>query len=180
MSKLLFEDTFENFEVNMYNRNAYLTAMDFVKEEMKKGMMLGIFGLEGTGKTRLLRAIANFYAMENPAEEVVYITGEELRQELNTAIRRKDIFIFALKKRFRKTRVVCLDEVQVLLQDDEVRDWYLHWFHHCKRRNKRMIYTHDCDERMYCAFQKMAEWGMPGVMVGIPKPGQDRSIREVE
>ena len=58
--------TFDNYEVNMYNRNAYIVAKEFVGKEMKKGMMLGIFGLEGVGKTKLLQAIDNYYKEIEP------------------------------------------------------------------------------------------------------------------
>lgn len=148
MSKLLFEETFDNYRVDMYNRNAYLAAKDFVEKKMVKGMIFGVFGLEGVGKTRLLRAMANYFTMKNSLEEVMYVVGMDLVEELRLAKKRRDIFLLSLKWKYRNAKVICLDGVQVLLTDEEVHDWYMHWFHYCKRKCKRMIYTYDCDEKL--------------------------------
>ena len=46
-----------------------------------------------------------------------------------------------------------------------------------------MIYTYDCDEKLYCAFVKLADLNPLATLVGILKPGQNRNldvIREVE
>ena len=51
--------TFDNFEVDIYNRNAYQASKDFIEKRMERGMMLCIVGLEGTVETKLLQAIAN-------------------------------------------------------------------------------------------------------------------------
>ena len=67
------EYTFDNYEVNMYNRNAYETAKEFIKKKMEKGMMLGIYGLEGVGKTKQLQVIAYYYKEINP-ETVFFIS----------------------------------------------------------------------------------------------------------
>lgn len=183
MSELLFEDTFENYEVNMYNRSAYLAAKDFVEMKMVRGMMFGIFGLEGVGKTRLLRAMANYFAREYSRDEVVFVEAEKLAEELRVAKKSWDIFLLSLKWKYRKAKVICLDGVQELIMDEELCDWFMHWFHHCKRRCKRMMYTHDCDEKLYCAFVKLSDLDPRAIAVGIPKPGQNRNldvIREVE
>ena len=183
MGTLLFEETFENYRVDMYNRSAYLAAKDFVEMKMVKGMMFGVFGLKGVGKTRLLRAMANYFAMKYSTGEVVFVEAKELLEELRTAKKRMDIFLLALKWKYRNAKVICLDGIQILLTDEELCDWYMHWFHHCKRKCKRMIYTHDCDEKLYCAFVKLADLDPRAISVGIPKPGQNRNlnvIREVE
>ena len=174
--------TFENYEVNMYNRNAYETAKEFVKKKMKKGMMLGIYGLEGVGKTRLLQAIANYYKDIEP-ETVFYISKEELKDEIEKVIKRKDIFLISVKKKVKKAEVVCIDEIREFLIDDRLKPWYMTWFYYCKRKKKRIIYTHDCDERMYATIGALASLNPMVTVVGIPKEGQNRNldiIREVE
>ena len=183
MGTLMFEETLENYQVDMYNRGAYLAAKDFVEMRMVKGMTFGVFGLEGVGKTRLLRAMANYFAMEHSPNEVVFVEAMELAEELRAAQRHGDIFQLALKWKYRKAKVICLDGIQVLLTDEELQDWYVYWFHHCKRKCKRLMYTHDCDEKLYCAFMKLADLDPRVTWVGIPKPGQNRNldvIREVE
>lgn len=167
--------TFDNYVVNMYNRNAYETAKEFIKMKMEKGMMLGIFGLEGTGKTKLLQAIANYYEELNP-ESTFYISKEELKQEIEKAIKRKDILLLSLKKKVKNTEVVCIDEIREFLIDDRLKPWYMTWFCYCKKRKKRLIYTHDCDERMYSTIGALASLDSRVTMIGIPKPGQNRNI----
>ena len=171
--------TFDNFEVDIYNRNAYQTSKDFIEKRMERGMMLCIFGLEGTGKTKLLQAIANHYMDVNPAT-IMYVTGHELYQELEKARRKKDIFILALKRQFRKAEVICIENVRELLSDEEIQPWFMDWFHYCKRHRKRMIYTHECDEKLYCAIQELSTLDERATTVGIPKAGQNRTLEVVK
>lgn len=173
------ESTFENFEVDLYNQNAYNTAKEFIDKPMRKGMMLAIFGLEGTGKTRLLKAIVNHYEKKNP-ETVVFISGKELFQELEDAIKRKDFLILALKRKVKKAEVVCIDGVSELLTDEKIKPWFMRWFHHCKQKCKRIIYTHDCEERLYCAIQELSVLDERATFVGIPKTGQNRNLEVVK
>lgn len=176
------EYTFENYEVNMYNCNAYETAKEFVKKKMEKGMMLGIYGLEGVGKTRLLQVIANYYKDINP-ENVFYISKDELKEEIEKVIKRKDIFLISLKKKVKKAEVVCIDEIREFLIDDRLKPWYMTWFDYCKRKGKRIIYTHDCSEKMYPAIGALGSLDSKVTLVGIVKAGQNRNldiIREIE
>lgn len=171
--------TFSNFEVDIYNQNAYQATKKFIEKRMERGMMLCIFGLEGTGKTKLLQAVANHYMDLNP-ETIMYVTGDELYQELEKARRKKDIFLLALKRQFRKAEVICIENVSELLGDEEIQPRFLNWFHHCKWHRKRIIYTHECDEELYCAIQRLADLDERATTVGIPKAGQNRTLEVIK
>lgn len=144
--------------------------------------MLGIFGLEGVGKTKLLQAVANYYKEINP-ETILYITKDDLQRELEKAIKKKDVFLISLKRRVKSAEVVCIDEVSNFIIDGKLKDYFLTWFYYCKSHRKRLIYTQDCSEKMYCVMQMLGTLEPHATLVGIPKEGQNRNldvVREIE
>ncbi|MGB9824333.1 MAG: DnaA ATPase domain-containing protein [Candidatus Hydrothermia bacterium] len=67
------DKTFENFVVGETNKHAYLLCADIAKTRGVGEKRLFIWGPEGTGKTHLLQAIAN-YLLENEAlRRFIYI-----------------------------------------------------------------------------------------------------------
>jgi len=174
-----FENTFANYSIDMYNRNAYQAAQDFSDKKMKKGTVLAIFGLPGTGKTTLLKAVANHYEKQD-ASTIRYLTEAELKEELKLAKSRKDIFMLTPKRKLWGIETVCLDEVDKLISDDEIQSGFIRWLNYCKRHSKRIIYTYDCDEKMYCAFQELSKLDPKTIAVGIPKPGQNRNMEVIK
>ncbi len=67
------DKTFENFVVGESNKHAFLLCSDIAKTRGVGEKKLFIFGPEGTGKTHLLQAIAN-YILENEAlRRFIYI-----------------------------------------------------------------------------------------------------------
>lgn len=101
-------------------------------------------------------------------------------QELEKARRKKDIFAFALKRQFRKAEVICIENVRELLVDEKIEPWFMDWFHYCKRKRKRMIYTHECDEKLYCTIQELSNLDERFISVGIPKAGQNRTLEVIK
>lgn len=172
------DSSFENYKVNIYNQYAFEVTKEFVKKKMQKGMMLGIFGLKGVGKTKLLQAVVNYYKEVSP-ETLVYITADELQCEIEKMIKKKDIFLISLKQKVKKAEVVCLDEISRFLVDDRLKPWYMEWFYYCERRKKRIIYTYDCSEMMYSAIQTLGNLKPQAIMVGIPKAGQNRNLETI-
>ena len=64
-----------------------------------------------------------------------------------------------------------------------VKDYFLSWFYYCKSHRKRLIYTQDCNEKMYYVMQTIGGLEPYATLVGIPKEGQNRNldvIREFE
>ena len=120
--------------------------------------------------------------MVNP-ETIVYISKEELHQEIEKAIKKKDIFLISLKRKVKNAAVVCIDEVSEFLKDEKLEVYFISWFYYCKSHRKRLIYTQDCNEKMYCVMQTIGGLEPYATLVGIPKEGQNRNldvIREFE
>ena len=76
--------------------------------------------------------------------------------------------------------MVCIDEIKEFLIDDRLKPWYMAWFYYCKRRKKRLIYTHDCSEQMYNTIGTLASLSPCVTVVGIPKPEQNRNIEVIK
>lgn len=67
--------------------------------EKKQGELLGIFGLPGTGKTRLrlLHAVTNFWIKDRPEERVAFYPKGALTEKLEKALE-NDRFLFKEKE----------------------------------------------------------------------------------
>ncbi|MBR6004945.1 MAG: chromosomal replication initiator protein DnaA, partial [Clostridia bacterium] len=73
------ESTFETFIVGASNRFAHAAAIAVAEKpgESQNYNPLFIYGNSGLGKTHLLHAIGHRIQQDNPAANVIYITGEQ-------------------------------------------------------------------------------------------------------
>ena len=171
---MCIEDTFDNYQINMYNQNAFMTAKNFVECDVFPNDVFGIFGLEGTGKTKLLRAMANY--LKQKGKKYEYIEGNYLANMIKQARREKDIFLFSIKKKYYRTKIILLDSVENLIQNDEISNDYRRLFRYFMRKKIVFIFSYDCSEKMYSVCNALSEMDVRGKMVGIPKPEQNRNI----
>lgn len=83
--KLNPENTFENFNVNESNKEAYEAAIDTAK--MNWHGQLFIYGEDETSKRQLLEAIGNYRVQNTPNYRVDYITSKELLDKCMSVIK---------------------------------------------------------------------------------------------
>lgn len=165
--------TFESFEVDIYSQRAYSMAKEYA--EKKHGELLGIFGLPGTGKTRLLHAVANFWMKDRPEERVVFYPKGALTEKLEKALE-NDRFLFKMKKEYKNTGIVCIDEVNEVFHDDDIHRIYNRIFNWWRRHHIHIIFTNECTEESYDIYSQMADSFGEEKLVGIIKPGQKRKF----
>ena len=92
----------KTFTVDMYNQNAYNRCMEFIvaKNFKAKRNILGIFGLENVGKTRLLKVMEDCLVQNNI--DVRFVSASELVDKISAAKKSRDIFLWKIKKEFKK------------------------------------------------------------------------------
>lgn len=71
------------------------------------------------GKTKLLQEIVNHYMDVNTAK-IMYVIGHGMYQDLENAKLKKDIFVLTFKRQFRKSEVICIENVRELLSDEKL------------------------------------------------------------
>ena len=169
--------TFESFEANIYNQRAYIMAKEYA--EKKQGELLGIFGLQGAGKTRLLHAVANLWMKGQSEECVTFYPKGTLTEKLADALK-NDKFLFKMKKEFKNTDIVCIDEVNEVFHDDDIHRIYNRLFNWWRRHHIHIVFTNECTEETYDVYSQMANSFGEGKLVGIPKPGQRRGRTNLE
>lgn len=120
------EYTFDTMAVSSSNQLAFVSAQTVVKNVGKSYNPLFIYGPVGVGKTHLMQAIANEVIKLHPEKKVIYITSEEFTNEVVEAIRSNDTG--RMKKRFRSTDLLLIDDIQFIAGKDRVQEELFHTF----------------------------------------------------
>lgn len=163
--------TFASFREDIYNQRAYNLAMDYAKNKHKE--VLGIYGLPGTGKTRLLHAVANYWMVDKPKECIAFYPKGALKEKLEMA-RKDDRFLIKTKKEYKNTDIVCIDEINEMFHDDGIQKMYEKLFRWWSRQHIHIIFTEECTEKTYDIFSELANALGEDKLVGIAKPRQRR------
>lgn len=118
--------TFETLAVSSSNQLAFISATTVAKNIGHTYNPLFIYGPVGVGKTHLMHAIANSVFLKDPSQKIIYTTSEEFTNEVVEAIRTNQTH--AMKKRFRTTRLLILDDVQFIAGKEKVQEELFHTF----------------------------------------------------
>ncbi|HBL52178.1 MAG: chromosomal replication initiator protein DnaA [Candidatus Blackburnbacteria bacterium RIFCSPHIGHO2_02_FULL_39_13] len=133
--------TFENFAVSSSNQMAWAAAEAVSKDLGKAYNPLFLWGGVGIGKTHLMLAIAHKLLLVDPTLQVLYSTGEEFTTEIVEAIKNKNTDEF--KKRYRKLKLLLLDDVQFIAGKEKVQEEFFHSFNALLREGGQVVLTSD-------------------------------------
>lgn len=133
--------TFENFAVSSTNQMAWAAAEAVSKSLGHSYNPLFLWGGVGVGKTHLMLAVAHKVLAEEPETQVLYCTGEEFTTEIVEAIRNKTTAVF--KRRYRKPKLLMLDDVQFIAGKNAVQEEFFHTFNTLQREGGQIILTSD-------------------------------------
>ena len=133
--------TFENFAVSSSNEVAYAAAKTAANKPGEIYHLIFIFGGVGVGKTHLMQAVGHEILKKNPDTPLVYCTGEEFTNEIIEAIRNKTTPLF--RQKYRKARVLFLDDVQFIAGKEKVQEEFFHTFNAIQKEGGQVILTSD-------------------------------------
>ena len=135
------EYKFESLAVSDSNQLAYTASLAVAKEPGKKYNPLFLYGSVGVGKTHLMHAIANRVSEDNPQAKILYLTTEEFTNEVVEAILEKNTS--NLRKKFRNTDLLLLDDIQFLTGKDKVQEELFHTFNVLIDKGGQIVFSSD-------------------------------------
>ncbi len=133
--------TFQTMAVSSTNQLAYVSAQTVAKKIGNAYNPLFIYGPVGVGKTHLMQAIANDVYENHSDKRIVYITSEEFTNEVVEAIRTNDTA--KMKRRFRGTDVLIIDDVQFIAGKEKVQEELFHTFNTLVDRGSQIVLSSD-------------------------------------
>lgn len=133
--------TFENLAVSESNQIAYTAAKTVASNLGVKYNPLFLYGNVGVGKTHLMHSVANKVLSVKEDAEVIYLTTEEFTNEVVEAIRDKSTA--ALRRKFRNTDLLLLDDIQFLSGKEKVQEELFHTFNSLIDKGKQVVFSSD-------------------------------------
>ncbi len=159
-----YEYTFDTFIVGSSNEFAYAacTAVANSRNAASTYNPLFIHGPSGLGKTHLLMAIAHEAKKNNPAANIVYVSGEAFTNEVIDAIGNKTTM--QLRQKYRNVDILLMDDVQFIAGKISTQEEFFHTFNDLHQYGKQIVLTSDrppkdiktLEDRIRSRF----EWGL--------------------
>ena len=154
--------SFEHFVVGNSNKFAHAAAKAVAMTPASSYNPLLIYGGSGLGKTHLLNAIANTVRKNNPASNVVYVSGETFTNDLIESIQNGTIVDF--RNKYRNSDLLLVDDIQFIAGKERTQEEFFHTFNALHDANKQIVLTSDrppkemvtLEERLRTRF----EWGL--------------------
>ena len=133
--------TFDNFIVGSSNKFAYAASQAVASKPAGQYNPLFIYGGSGLGKTHLIYAICNEIRKNNPSARIVYTKGEEMTNDIVTAIQNHTTP--ELRAKYRMVDVLLVDDVQFLAGKERTQEEFFHTFDFLHSNNKQIVLTSD-------------------------------------
>ena len=133
--------TFDRFVVGPSNQFAYAAAIDVAQQPAKKYNPLFICGSTGLGKTHLLNAIGLMIMDSHPDLNVMYVSSEELFNELIDSIRYDQMTKF--RDKYRNIDCLLIDEADFLAGKERTQEELLHIFNTLHDSGKQIVIAGD-------------------------------------
>lgn len=154
--------TFETLVVAKSNEMAHGAAMGVAQNPGKSHNPLFIYGSVGLGKTHLLHAIGHYVAEHRQHANIAYLSCEKFTNEFIERLGNNQLPRF--RKRYRRTDVLLLDDVQFLSGKKQTQEEFFHTFNALHEAHRQIVIT--CD-RPACEISKLEErlvsrfeWGL--------------------
>ncbi len=132
---------FGRFIVGASNRFAHAACMAAAKKPGRVYNPLFIYGASGLGKSHLLHAIGHYIFSLDPSAKVVSITSERFTNEMITALRQGHIDAF--RKKFRRSSVLLIDDVEFLQGKERTQVEFFHAFNELHQSGAQIVATSD-------------------------------------
>ena len=152
--------SFDSFVVGKSNQLAHAASMAVADDPGHAYNPLFLYGGVGLGKTHLLHAIGQ--AVLARGLSVVYVSSETFTNELIESIRqhRTDDF----RGKFRKTRVLLIDDVQFIAGKERTEEEFFHTFNAIHEAGGQIVLSSDRPPRAMTILEDRLrsrfEWGL--------------------
>jgi len=167
--------TFESFLTNSKNYFPLETARQVARSDGAQFNPFVICGKSGSGKSHLLKAIANEVAKTHPAEDILVTTGEGLRAILSTGD------LLAAREDICRHRFLMVDDIHWLAGDERLQQELLILFNQFLDARRQMVFT--CQDRigawddMLPTLRSRLEGGL---VVGLKQPDMEVRVALIQ
>jgi chromosomal replication initiator protein len=172
---LFSQPTFENFIVGKRNKTAYHAALEVGRSPGQKYNPLFIYGGTGTGKSHLLKAIAQEIARNDPSASIYMETYRKFTELLGNVLGTDDIARF--REEISHADLFLLDDVRNDKMWALVQQELLDWMDMSIHQENQIVFTSSVsllnlvplNEKFMSRFQRG---------LSVPIEGGDRKIKE--
>ena len=126
-----------NYIVGEGNQFAHCAALAILESPGDLYNPFFVYGETGTGKTHLLNAMGRFYKEQNPDMNVIYITADEMIEDIVEAI--KHGAVKKMRERYNKADVLIVDDIQSIAGKEATQKEFLHLFNTVYSNGKQII-----------------------------------------
>ncbi len=167
--------TFESFLTNSKNYFPLETARQVARSDGAQFNPFVICGKSGSGKSHLLKAIANEVAKNHPAEDILVTTGEGLRTILSAGD------ILTAREDICRHSFLMVDDIHWLAGDERLQQELLVIFNQFLDARRQMVFT--CQDRigawddMLPTLRSRLEGGL---VVGLKQPDMEVRVALIQ
>ncbi len=167
--------TFNSFVVAPFNELPHAAAVAVANKPGLVYNPLFIYGGVGLGKTHILQAIGNEVAKNFKKNKIKYVPSEKFTSEVVSSIRNDKIE--ALKKKYRETDVLIIDDVQFLAGREKTQEEFFHIFNVLYENNKQVVISSDRPPRAISSLaERLKSRFEGGMLADISAPDYETRI----
>lgn len=155
--------TFSNFIVGPFNELAHAASLGILKNPGHAYNPLFVYGGVGLGKTHLLQAVGNHFALESPQKKIRYVSSERFTSGVVSAIRNRQVDAF--RGVYREIDVLIIDDVQFLAGKDKTQEELFHTFNTLYDQGKQIIFSSDRPPKAIPAIEERLRSRFEGGMI---------------
>ena len=134
-----------------------------------------IYGSPGLGKTHLLQAIGNMVIQQQPAQKLIYITGERFMFDFINSIQKNQTASFT--KKYREVDMLLVDDTQFFKNKEQTQEQFFHLFNHLYQNGKQIILTADKHPNQMDGFKdRLISRFQSGLVIDIQPPDLETRI----
>ena len=135
---------FNTFVVGSNNKFAHSAALAVAETPGGAYNPLFIYGGAGLGKTHLMHSIGHFILEENPDRKVLYVTSEQITNEVIESIRSGNpAAMTKLREKYRTVDVLMIDDVQFIIGKESTQEEFFHTFNVLHDAGKQIVLSSD-------------------------------------
>lgn len=169
------EYTFKNFLHNKKNYFPWISAKEIAEKNNTEFNPFVIFGMNSTGKTHLLRSIANYLVLEKKKDQGgIFLANTE---NLNNVYKNKN----ESRESITSKDYLFIDDVHQLLHYESLQKELILIFDHFYEQKKQMIFCFtgalSLLDNLNPNLKSRLEWGL---LVRVKKPDLDVRIRYIK